>query len=69
VKSLLRSTSVPTLSLDEAEGAEQDVNDIEHGGLSGGVIAGIVVGAVAAVLLVAAVGVYALSKRRPVERV
>jgi hypothetical protein len=69
VKSLLRSTSVPTLALDEVESAEQDVNDIEHGGLSAGVIAGIVIGAVAAVLLVVAVGVYALSKRRPVERV
>jgi hypothetical protein len=66
VKSLLRSTSVPT-SLDESEGTE-DVNGSDHGGLSGGVIAGIAIGAVAAVLLVAAVGYY-ISQRRPVERV
>jgi len=68
VKSLLRSTSVPTLSVDELQGTEQDVNDVHHGGLSGGAIAGIVVGAVVAALLVTAVGVY-LIRRRPVERV
>jgi len=68
LKSLLRSTSVPA-SLDESQSTEDSVNDIHHGGLSGGIIAAIVVGAVFAVLLVAAVGVYAYSRRRPVERV
>jgi hypothetical protein len=72
-KALLRSTTVPTLALDESSTVEK-VNDVDntdnadHGGLSGGVIAGIAVGVVVAVLLVAAVGVYYL-RRRPVERV
>jgi hypothetical protein len=64
VKSLLRSTTVPTFALDEAN-TEENVGDVDHGGLSGGVIAGIVIAVVAAGLLVAAVGFY--FNRRPAE--